>query len=338
MATIRKRGGSWEVQIRRKGHAPLTESFAKKCLADDWAISKEAEIREGRYHTASTVPIADLCNQYIAHVVPTHEASSHVPDKSRIGNIQRFCTARKITAASLTIDHVLLYVDERIRVVSSDAVRRELSIWSDVIESARALWHVSIPVNVVDNAKKIIRKLRKLKPGVERTRRLLPGEYELIRDATHRHFTLINQVAMFAIETAMREGEIAKVRREHIDFEKRTLFVPKSKTDWKTGKSGRIIPLSRNAIRIVQSLPVQFIDGSLFGMESASIKRAFSRLCKQAGIVGLRFHDLRREAVSRLFERGLSVEEVALISGHRTWQQLRRYTALKPEDLLAKIG
>ena len=133
-------------------------------------------------------------------------------------------------------------------------------------------------------------------------------------------------------------GEIAAARREHVNREKRVIYVPRSKTDWKTGNKGRVVPLSSLALAIIDALPVSFVDGSLFGMQSDSIKRAFKRLCAQAGIKGLRFHDLRREAISRLFERGLAVEEVALISGHRTWSQLKRYTALRAEDVVKKLG
>ena len=54
--------------------------------------------------------------------------------------------------------------------------------------------------------------------------------------------------------------------------------------------------------------------------------------------MGLRFHDLRHEAISRLFERGLSVAEVALISGHKDPRMLFRYVQLRPEDIAHKLG
>lgn len=51
------------------------------------------------------------------------------------------------------------------------------------------------------------------------------------------------------------------------------------------------------------------------------------------GIYDLKFHDLRHEATSRLFEAGLTIERVALVTGHKDWEMLRRYTLLKPKDL-----
>jgi integrase len=346
MATIRKKvgknGTTYEVQIRRKVNGRrtnLTKTFPKWALADRWATAKEEELQgSGDTRPANNTLLTDLCDRYVEHIVPSHDVSSHVTDKSRIGHIRRFCAKRAITLAGLNIDHILEYVDERLLVVESDSIRRELCLWSDVIESARSLWKLHIVANPVENAKRVLRKLRKLKPGNQRERRLRPGEYEKIRDAKHSHFTLINQVALFAIETAMRQSEIASLQWEHVDLSKRLLHITKSKTDWKTGKSGRVIPLSSVAVHIIESLPVRFLDGSVFGMKQASIKRAFIRLCAHEGIQTLRFHDLRREAISRLFERGLALEQVALISGHKTWSQLKRYTALKAEDLIARLG
>jgi site-specific recombinase XerD len=64
---------------------------------------------------------------------------------------------------------------------------------------------------------------------------------------------------------------------------------------------------------------------------------AFQRARRRAGVDGLRFHDLRHEGISRLFERGMQIQQVALVSGHRSWSMLKRYTNLKPESLHAHV-
>jgi site-specific recombinase XerD len=51
------------------------------------------------------------------------------------------------------------------------------------------------------------------------------------------------------------------------------------------------------------------------------------------GIIDLHFHDLRHEGTSKLFEEGYQIQQVALVTGHKDWRHLRRYTNLKPEDL-----
>ncbi len=68
------------------------------------------------------------------------------------------------------------------------------------------------------------------------------------------------------------------------------------------------------------------------------VSQAFERVCRKAGIKGLRFHDLRHEATSRLFEKGLNTMEAAAVTGHKTLVMLKRYTHLRAEDLAEKLG
>lgn len=338
MATIRKRGDKWEVQIRRKGHSTVTKSFTKKVLADKWATEKESEIDDGSYRdtrAANLAPLTELLDKYLSTITPAKEVSSYVPEKARIGTLKRHF---KTTLASLCVQHVLDYVDQRLLLVSSDSIRRELQLLSDVVDSAQTIWGLHIVANPVQNAKRILRKLRKLKPGNRRERRLRPGEYELIRRAPHSKFTLINQIALFTIETGMRRSELANLNREHIDIGRRVLYVPKSKTDWQTGRKGRVVPLSEIAVSILKSLPAR-LDGSVFGLRPESISQAFERICEDCNITNLRFHDLRHECISRWFDSGkFSVAEIASMSGHSSWASLKRYTHPDPEKLANKMG
>ena len=80
------------------------------------------------------------------------------------------------------------------------------------------------------------------------------------------------------------------------------------------------------------------IDGRVWGMRPDSISQAFERVCKAAGIEGLTFHDLRHEATSRLFEKGLEIMQVKTITGHKTLQMLLRYTHLRAKDLVGRLG
>ncbi|AWP23171.1 hypothetical protein C4901_07385 [Acidiferrobacter sp. SPIII_3] len=136
----------------------------------------------------------------------------------------------------------------------------------------------------------------------------------------------------WAIETAMRRGETVAMRWEHWDRKARVFLL----TETKNGTARRV-PLSTAAIAVLEGLPKQ-LDGRVFGVHSASISRAFAATCKAAGIEGLTFHDLRHEATSRLFEKGLNPMEVAAITGHKTLQMLKRYTHLRAEDLVGRLG
>jgi integrase len=100
-----------------------------------------------------------------------------------------------------------------------------------------------------------------------------------------------------------------------------------------TLKSGnhRRFKYAQSAWKIVLRQPQT--DGRIFPYNSKTVCRYFDNACKLLEIHDLHFHDLRHEAVSRLFEAGLRIEQVQLISLHDNWQTLKRYTNLRPEDL-----
>jgi len=142
---------------------------------------------------------------------------------------------------------------------------------------------------------------------------------------------LLAPIIRFAIETGMRRGEIVNVRWEDIDFETSTLHIPITKN----GHS-RTIPLTEEAGGILKALPSA--DERVFPVSGNAIRLAWDRLKRRVGIEDLHFHDLRHEAISRFFEMGLSVPEVALISGHRDYRMLFRYTHLRAEDVAKKLA
>lgn len=129
----------------------------------------------------------------------------------------------------------------------------------------------------------------------------------------------------------MRRSELVNIRAEHIDYGQRTLHIPHTKNGY-----ARTIPLSNRAITILGSLAPDE-DGRLFPMTTNAVRLSWEDLRRRAKVSNVRFHDLRHEAVSRLFERGLSLPEVALISGHRDFRMLYRYTHLQPQQVAHKL-
>ena len=137
-----------------------------------------------------------------------------------------------------------------------------------------------------------------------------------------------------AVETALRRRELCELRWKHIDLLKRTAFIPDESA--KTGVA-RSIPLSTIAINTLTAMP-RNLSGKVFELAPDSVSQAFERACRRANVVGARWHDLRHEAASRLFERNLNVMEVAAITGHKTLDILKRYTHLRAEDLAKKLA
>ena len=125
---------------------------------------------------------------------------------------------------------------------------------------------------------------------------------------------------------------IAKLRWEHIDLDARTALLPMTKNG-----TARKVPLSTKAIEALTWCPPPH-TGRVFKLTQHAMKYAFREVRQQCGLGNIRFHDLRHEAASRLFEKGLNVMEVAAITGHKNLKMLQRYTHLRAEDLAKKLG
>ena len=137
----------------------------------------------------------------------------------------------------------------------------------------------------------------------------------------------------------MRRGEILNIKKSHIDFARQTLLIPLTKTD-----TPRTIPLSSKAIAVLREQlrgsekVISIGVTTLFTYKPRSLSGAFLRLSRRHKIDNLHFHDLRHEATSRFFEKGLNPVEVATITGHKDTRMLMRYTHLRAEDLVGRLG
>ena len=156
-----------------------------------------------------------------------------------------------------------------------------------------------------------------------RERRLTEAEYTYLVKGNYPQIHLRNIIEL-ALETAMRRGEILNIKQEHIKGQ--TLLIPVTKNG-----HPRTIPLTKRALYILENTQLPF------PMSANAVRLAWDRLKKKGNIKDLHFHDCRHEAISRFFEKGLSIPEVALISGHKDVRMLFHYTHLKAEDILRKL-
>lgn len=148
----------------------------------------------------------------------------------------------------------------------------------------------------------------------------------------------MGRIVRFAIATAMRQEEICKIEWDDVDLKKRIVVIRDRKDPRRRdGNHQRVPLLNLTGFDAWHLLLEQKVltggRGRCFPYHHKSVGTAFRRARKEIGIEDLRFHDLRHEATSRLSEAALSIERVALVTGHRDWKMLRRYTNLKPEDL-----
>jgi integrase len=218
------------------------------------------------------------------------------------------------------------YRDERLKAVKPVTLRRELGILHNMFEVARHEWGMPLAANPLQGFSRGL-------TGEARTRRIT-NQTETVTlwgEASRCRNSLIKPLVEFAVATGMRRGELLRARWSDIDRDKRTLHIPETKNG-----HPRTIPLSGEALTIIDTLPQE--GDRLFPLSANAVKLAWRRLVKRAKVSDLHFHDLRHEAISRFFEKGLTVPEVALISGHRDIRMLFRYTHLKPEDVARKLG
>lgn len=326
MATITKRGASWFAQIRRKGFTPRYKSFSTKGEAQTWARQQET-LFDGGAGLAVANPqrrltLRELLARYMEEVSPKKRGAAS--EILRLAKMQR-CSMCDLAVQSLTAASIAAYRDQRLAVAKAGTVRRELATLRHALDIARKEWGVAIQFNAA--------RLVSLPIANDaRDRRLNPGDMErLLLAAKVTRNANVEPIILLAIETGLRRGEILGLDWQYINIAKRTAHIPHTKTG-----VARTIPLTDGAIAILLSLERQ--HGKVFTLTANAFRQAWERLRDRAGLSDLRFHDLRHEAISRFCELGLSIPEVATISGHRDPRMLLRYSHIRPADLAMRLA
>ena len=143
----------------------------------------------------------------------------------------------------------------------------------------------------------------------------------------------------FALTTGMRQDEICRLQVEDVDRAAKTVVIRDRKDPRNKAGNHQTVPLLPDAWAIVEPLLGDRAEGQLFnGVRAASVSAAFTRACAELGIDNLHFHDLRHRATAQFFRMGLDIPRVALLTGHKTWAMLRRYTDIKPADVHAAVA
>ena len=155
--------------------------------------------------------------------------------------------------------------------------------------------------------------------------------FEALRPVGRKSIWMLPLVRL-ALETAMRRSELLGLRWEHVDIEKRTIFLQLTKNG-----TSRTVPLSTHAIQILTEIP-RMIDGRVFPITHEVVSQAFNRARKQAVVEDIRFHDLRHMAITRLAEKLPNLIELSAVSGHKSLAMLKRYYHPNPEMLALKIS
>jgi integrase len=333
MATFVQRPGPngkrvWQALVRRRGYPQQTRTFDSKGKAEVWAAGIESEMGRGVFVSRAEAEGTTLAEALVRYAVEVSNKKKSGPREAYTIRVWQESVLGPRALASIRGKDIAQAVRNfEARGLAPNTIRIHLALLSHLFNTARTAWGMESLTNPVD----LVKGQRPKLPG-GRTRRLVADELPRLLTAAQSYGGEIGPLITWAIETAMRRGEIAAMRWDHLDRRARVLLIPETKTG-----TPRRVPLSTAALGVLDQLPRR-IDGRVWGMRPDSISQAFERVCKAAGIKGLTFHDLRQEATSRLSEKGLNPMEVAAITGHKTLQMLKRYTHLRAEDLVGRLG
>lgn len=320
MASIRKHGKGWRAEVARNGRRQ-SKVFGSKREATDWAARAEYLILNGD-KVAAALAFGDVLDRYAREVSPTKRGERW--EVVRLEKIARDPIAR-VRMGDLAAADFSAWRDKRLTEVAAGSVRREMVLMSAVLTVARRDWGL-ISINpMLDVRKPTSPPARDRMPTADEFERLALVAGDDLTTTTARAF----HAFLFACETAMRAGEIVGLVWDRVDLNNAV-----ARLDMTKNGTAREVPLSREAVRLLQDLPKY---DPVFGLRSDMLDALFRRLRQRAGIEGLTFHDSRAYGTLKL-SRKVDVLALARITGHRDLKSLMIYYRETAADLAKRLG
>lgn len=308
MASIRKRNGRYQAQFKYRSYY-RAKTFDRIAEAREWIQKEHQRVAEefnfmGKVRPTNT---AEILTRYLREITPTKRGAH-----SETAVLKKLLKERwvKISLDNLCITHIASYRDKRLSEVTPATFKRQFNIVKSACRLAEDEWNWETPL-------RLLKKLRYPQPKPKLITRVSPQkETELIRAAEQTKTPQLANIIRIAIATGMRRGEILKIRPDHIDEDHLLLKIP----DTKNGHP-RVFPLNDTTLGLLQELANSDHKPSANGL-----RQAWERIRIKAGCPEVRFHDLRHEAISRWWEEGLTLPQIAARSGHRSFSELFRYS------------
>lgn len=343
MLTFRKRGNSYQaiVRVKRQGVIVFQEarSFPKERLAKDWGVRREKEVTaEGGIAQAARK--RTTLGQLLLDHLDKLEAAGPVR-RTRAGELAQLAEEfGKVPLQDMEPALFVKFAESRRKAgVSPSTVLHNLATVRAVLGTAKALHGIEVDGRVVADAIKVLNVTKVTSRSESRERRATQEELDALvaefqRVASHPSTVIpMHVIVPLAVALPRRRGELVEALWDDLDKTKRLLKL----RDTKHPSKPRVetVPVPPEAMALIERLPR--LDARILPYKEESISASFQRACARLGIADLRFHDLRHEGITRLFEAGHSIQEVALVSGHLSWGMLRRYTHLEAENLARKM-
>lgn len=349
MASIQQRGDTWFAQVRLKKSGVIvfseSKSFASEALARSWAQRLEDSVRvkgvaaimQGR------ITVGELILKHLAY-----QQKLRPLGRSTIYNHETTAHAfRDINLSDLSAKHITDFVVRRTAEGAGPAtILSNLSPLSAAVHAATYAHGIAVDPTPVDIAIKRLKASGAIGKSREVIRLVDSDEeqallQEFARSNQH-HQNTIDMVFVYRMAIALprRAGELTRMRWADVDFKRKTILIRDVKHPSRKIGNHQTIPLLGEAFSLLNEIPKlgEFILPYKTDSMTAAFERGRNRIAETGmpKIKDLRFHDLRHTGITRLFWAGLKIEEVAQVSGHSNWAQLKRYTHIRPEDILKR--
>jgi integrase len=331
MASIKKTAtGGWRAQLYVAGQRE-SGVFSTKADANAWAIQREAELRKMADTGINTdKTLQDAFDRYHKEVSPTKRGEERTKwEGNRLqaiaGHVIGGIPLGRRILADVTPDILGRWRDMRLKTVANSTINRDFALLSHVFSVAKREWKWIAESPTTD--------VRRPASPPPRDRRITEEEIERLclalgydDKAVESKSEAVAAAMLFAIETAMRAGEICSLTPDSIKGD--VAHLPRTKNGTR-----RDVPLSPRAIQILKQLPKA---DTCFGLTAASLDAIFRKAKKKAGVDDLTFHDTRHEAITRL-ARKLNVLELARMVGHRDLKMLQIYYNETAAEIAKKL-
>jgi integrase len=303
------------------------QTFDRKPTANAWIVKREAELkRPGGLESKDDPTLAAVIDRYIAESKNVVHGT-----KAQVFKTLKNSDLGEIKCSEITSRTLVSFAQELNKSMEPQTCGNYFSHLSNIFTVARPAWDYPLSRQEFDDAVIVLKKLGLIRKGGERDRRPTLEELEQLME----HFGRIREnrpssipmqkIVAFALFSTRRQEEITLLRWDDLDDDRILVRDMKHPGD----KIGNNVycELPTEALAVIKSMPR--VKPKIFPYSTDAISAAFTRSCKILGIENLRFHDLRHEGISRLFEIGKTIPQAATVSGHRSWTSLKRYTHIR---------
>lgn len=322
-----------QIRVRRNGITHTeAQTFSSRKAAERWAAVREHELSQPgalRMAKAASYTLGDLIQRYIDEFVAGGRfGRSKQFDLQKLLKTDIAAVGLDTLQTSDLVQHIRRRLEEGVK---PQTANNDLVWIRVVLKTARPAWGVQVDLQMVDDAAELCRKHgligrpehRDKRPSLDELDRLL----KLFSERDNRAQIPMVDLVLFALFSARRQEEITRLLWADYDRDRKQIVVRDAKDPRKKKGNNLLVALTDEAIAIIDRQPRT--NERIFPYNPKSIGAAFTRACHVLEIDDLVFHSLRHECASWLFERHWPIPQVALVTGHKSWSTLQRYTHLR---------